>query len=149
MVKRTGATLEAAEFQDVFKLLRDADATFGNMEGNLADVEQFDGPLRGMMGDKDVAPSLKAMGFDLMNRANNHVFDSDKEGMFSTMAQLDAAGIVHAGTGKNLEDARAPAYFDSPKGRVGAGRDACAAQPERLCQRRAPIGAATSAASRG
>lgn len=118
MVKRTGASLEGAEFQNIFKLLRDADVTFGNMEGNLADVEKFDGPLRGMMGDRDVAPSLKAMGFDLMNRANNHIFDSDKEGMFSTMAQLDAAGIVHAGTGKSLEDARAPAYFDSPKGRV-------------------------------
>jgi poly-gamma-glutamate capsule biosynthesis protein CapA/YwtB (metallophosphatase superfamily) len=118
MVKRTGASLEAPEFQSVFKLLRDADVTFGNMEGNLANLDEFDGPLRGMMGDRDVAPSLKTMGFDLMNRANNHIFDSDKEGMFSTMAQLDAAGIVHAGTGKNLEDARAPAYFDSPKGRV-------------------------------
>jgi len=118
MVKRTGGTLEDPQFQSVFKILRDADVTFGNMEGNLADLERFDGPLRGMMGDKDVAPSLKAMGFDLMNRANNHIFDSDKEGMFSTMEQLDKVGIVHAGTGKNLEDARAPAYFDSPKGRV-------------------------------
>jgi len=119
MVKRTGAAMGGPEFQGVFKILRDADATFGNMEGNLADVRNFDGPLRGMMGDKDVAPQLKAMGFDLMNRANNHVFDSDKEGMFATIEQLDAAGIVHAGTGKNLEDARAPAFFDSPKGRVG------------------------------
>jgi poly-gamma-glutamate synthesis protein (capsule biosynthesis protein) len=119
MVKRTGASLEEAQFQNIFKLLKDADVTFGNMEGNLSDIEHFNGPLRGMMGDKDVAPSLKAMGFDLMNRANNHIFDSDKESMFSTIAQLDAAGIVHAGTGKNLEDARAPAFFDSPKGRVG------------------------------
>ena len=118
MVKRTGASLEASEFQKVFKLLRDADVTFGNMEGNLADLDKFGGPLRGMMGDRDVAPSLKAMGFDLMNRANNHIFDSDRESMYSTIEQLDAAGIVHAGTGKNLEDARAPAYFDSPKGRV-------------------------------
>lgn len=118
MVKRTGASLEAPPFQSLFKRLRDADVTFGNMEGNLADIERFEGPLRGMMGDKDVAPGLKAMGFDLMNRANNHIFDSDKESMFSTIAELDAAGIVHAGTGKNLEDARAPAYFDSAKGRV-------------------------------
>ena len=118
MVKRTGGTLEDPQFQSVFKILRDADVTFGNMEGNLADLEHFDGPLRGMMGDKDVAPSLKAMGFDLMNRANNHIFDSDRESMESTIEQLDKAGIVHAGTGKNLEDARAPAYFDSPKGRV-------------------------------
>jgi poly-gamma-glutamate synthesis protein (capsule biosynthesis protein) len=118
MVKRTGASLEDSPFQRLFKRLRDADVTFGNMEGNLADIERFEGPLRGMMGDKDVAPGLKAMGFDLMNRANNHIFDSDKESMFSTIAELDAAGIVHAGTGKNLEDARAPAYFDSAKGRV-------------------------------
>jgi poly-gamma-glutamate synthesis protein (capsule biosynthesis protein) len=118
MVKRTGGALEAPEFQGLFKLLRDADVTFGNMEGNLADLERFDGPLRGMMGDRDVAPSLRSMGFDLMSRANNHVFDSDREGMYSTIAELDKAGIVHAGTGKNLEDARAPAYYDSPKGRV-------------------------------
>jgi len=119
MVKRTGAELEAPEFRGPFKVLRDADVTFGNMEGNLADVRSFEGPLRGMMGDRDVAPQLKAMGFDLMNRANNHVFDSDGDGMRSTIAQLDAVGIVHAGTGKNLEDARAPAFFDSPQGRVG------------------------------
>ena len=60
--------------------------TFGNMEGNLSDIKHFDGPLRGMMGDRDVAPALKAMGFDLMNRANNHIFDSDQESMFSTIA---------------------------------------------------------------
>jgi Bacterial capsule synthesis protein PGA_cap len=34
------------------------------------------------------------------------------------MKQLDEAGIVHAGTGKNLEDARAPKFLDTPKGRV-------------------------------
>jgi hypothetical protein len=71
-----------------------------------------------LMGSRDVAPDLKAMGFDLLGRANNHIFDSNDEGMFSTIEQLDAAGIVNAGTGKNLEDARAPAYLDTPKGRV-------------------------------
>src|SRR5205085_5757121 len=118
MVKRAGAELSDPQFQGAFQIIRDADVGFGNMEGNLSDLEHFDGPLRGMMGDKEVAPALKKIGFDLMNRANNHIFDSDRESMFSTMAQLDAAGIVHAGTGKNLEDARAPAFLDTPKGRV-------------------------------
>lgn len=118
MVKRTGAELEYPEFQQAFSLIRNADIGVGNMEGNLADIPRFDGPLRGMMGDRRVAGELKAMGFDLMNRANNHVFDADDEGMYSTIEQLDTAGIVHAGTGKNLEDARAPAYFDTPKGRI-------------------------------
>lgn len=118
MVKHTGVELQYPEFQQAFALLRNADIGVGNMEGNLADIPRFDGPLRGMMGDRRVAGELKSMGFDLMNRANNHVFDSDDEGMYSTIEQLDKAGIVHAGTGKNLEDARAPAYFDTPKGRI-------------------------------
>jgi poly-gamma-glutamate synthesis protein (capsule biosynthesis protein) len=88
------------------------------MEGNLSDLRTFDGPLRGMMGSREVAADLKAMGFKMMNRANNHIFDSDKEGMFATIEQLEAAGIVQAGTGKNLEDARAPAFLDTPKGRI-------------------------------
>src|SRR5262245_66430648 len=102
MVKRAGAEMADPAFQGAFQIIRDADVGFGNMEGNLSDIEHFDGPLRGMMGDKSVAPALKKIGFDLMNRANNHIFDSDREGMYSTMAQLDAAGIVHAGTGKHL-----------------------------------------------
>ena len=119
MIKRPALSIEEAQFQDPIKILKGADVAFGNMEGNLADLEHFDGPLRGMMGDKDVAPALKAMGFDLMNRANNHIFDSDRESMYSTMEQLDKAGIAHAGTGKNLEDARRAHFFDSAKGRVG------------------------------
>lgn len=58
------------------------------------------------------------MGFDLMNRANNHVFDADKEGMLSTIDLLDEAGVVHAGTGKNLDFAGAPAFLETPKGRL-------------------------------
>jgi len=119
MVKRPALAIEDPLYQGPINILKRADVTFGNMEGNLADLEHFDGPLRGMMGDKDVAPALKTMGFDLMNRANNHIFDSDRESMYSTMEQLDKVGIVHAGTGKNLEDARRARYFDSGKGRVG------------------------------
>src|SRR4030095_1147974 len=113
-----GAEMADPAFQGALQIIRDADVGFGNMEGNLSDIEHFDGPMRGMMGDKDVAPALKKMGFDLMNRANNHIFDSDRESMYSTMAQLDAAGLVHARSVKNLEDARAPPFLDTPKGRV-------------------------------
>jgi poly-gamma-glutamate synthesis protein (capsule biosynthesis protein) len=118
MIKRPASMRSEPAFQNAIKILRDADIAVGNMEGNLSDLPNFEGPLRGMMGSRDVAPDLKAMGFDLMNRANNHIFDSDKEGMLATIEQLDKAGIVHAGTGSNLEDARAPAYLDMPKGRV-------------------------------
>jgi poly-gamma-glutamate synthesis protein (capsule biosynthesis protein) len=118
MIKRPASMLEDSAFQTLIKQIRDADVGVGNMEGNLSDLRTFDGPLRGMMGSKEVAADLRAMGFRMMNRANNHIFDSDKEGMFATIEQLEAAGIVQAGTGKNLEDARAPAFLDTPKGRI-------------------------------
>jgi poly-gamma-glutamate synthesis protein (capsule biosynthesis protein) len=118
MIKRPASMRAEPAFQNTIRLIRDADIAVGNMEGNLGDLPRFEGPLRGMMGSKEVAADLKAMGFDIMNRANNHIFDSDKEGMLATIEQLDAAGIVHAGTGRNLEDARAPAYLDAAKGRI-------------------------------
>jgi poly-gamma-glutamate capsule biosynthesis protein CapA/YwtB (metallophosphatase superfamily) len=118
MIRRPASMIEDPGLQSAIKILRDADIAVGNMEGNLADIPHFEGPLRGMMGSKEVAADLKAMGFDLMNRANNHIFDSDREGMITTAELLTAAGIVHAGTGKNLEDARAPQLLDTPKGRI-------------------------------
>ena len=39
--------------------------------------------------------------------------------MISTNEALDRLGIVHAGTGMNLQDARAARYLETPKGRVG------------------------------
>ena len=59
------------------------------------------------------------MGFDLLNRANNHLLDSELEGMWSTNTLLEKAGLVIAGTGRNLEEARAANNIDLPKGRAG------------------------------
>jgi poly-gamma-glutamate synthesis protein (capsule biosynthesis protein) len=39
--------------------------------------------------------------------------------MLSTDDALDALGIVHAGSGRNLNEARAAQFLDTPKGRVG------------------------------
>ena len=59
------------------------------------------------------------MGFDLVNRANNHAFDSEHQGLFSTSTFLDEVGIIHAGAGRNLHDARAARFVETSKGRVG------------------------------
>ena len=98
--------------------IRDADLAVGNLEGSLSNMRDFDGPMNNFMGTHEVAADLKAMGFDMMNRANNHLFDSESEGMFATNALLDEAGIVHVGTGKNLDEAAAPAFLELPQGRV-------------------------------
>lgn len=39
-------------------------------------------------------------------------------GMISTDEALDKLGIAHAGIGRNLQEARAACYIETPKGRV-------------------------------
>src|SRR6185295_13308363 len=53
------------------------------------------------------------------NRANNHATEGTERGLLETNAMLEKAGLEYAGSGKNLEDARAARFVDTPKGRVG------------------------------
>jgi poly-gamma-glutamate synthesis protein (capsule biosynthesis protein) len=50
--------------------------------------------------------------------ANNHALDFGVGGARRTMQAARAAGLVTAGVGENLAEARAPAYFETPGGRV-------------------------------
>src|SRR6266581_8448307 len=95
-----------AGYQALAKVMREADMTYANMEGPILDEANFRGPLAG--GPKSVVNELKRMGVRIMTDANNHTFDAGLEGMFETHRLLDEASIVHAGSGKNLADARQP-----------------------------------------
>lgn len=111
-------------FRSVVKTLQEADARFGNFEGTILDRRHFVGHPQAefggvwIIGVPEVAKDMKAMGFDLVSRANNHVTDWGIEGMQSTSRTLEEAGIVHAGIGDHRTAARAAHYFDTPKGRV-------------------------------
>ena len=136
MVKRSGAVLAGAEFQNVFNLLREANVTFGNMEGNLADVEHFDGPLRGMMGDKDVGaesegtrvrPDEPRQQPHLRLGRRGHVFDDGAarcRGHRPRRHRQESRGRARAGVFRHAEGPRR------------ARRDARAAQRQRQRERR-------------
>lgn len=66
----------------------------------------------------DVLPDLLAFGFNACGTANNHSTDYSAEGLYMTIAALDKAGLAHAGTGRDLQAASAPAFVDTPNGRV-------------------------------
>ena len=106
--------------QSALKVIHDSDAGFGNFESLIRDERTFEGPLAGsMVGTKEVAADLRAMGFTLMNRAGNHLMDAGAEGIFETARLMDEAGLVYAGFGRNLDEARAPRFAETPKGRIG------------------------------
>ena len=58
------------------------------------------------------------MGVEAVWAANNHSCDLGEGGVVTTLDYLDAAGISHAGTGRNLSEATAPAYHDTAHGRM-------------------------------
>jgi poly-gamma-glutamate capsule biosynthesis protein CapA/YwtB (metallophosphatase superfamily) len=112
-------------FAAVVKLLRDADVAYGNFETTALDLERFSGqsyPGRddwALAAPPSVAKDLRALGFDLVSRANNHAMDYGLEGMRETGRWLDEAGIVWAGVGENRGQARAARYLETPAARVG------------------------------
>ena len=111
-------------FQAQLKILRGADAAFGNFEDTAIDIRHFRGSPQAENGgawpvaSPLVPGDLKKMGFSMVNRANNHATDWGVRGMAETDHLLDQAGIVHAGTGDNMATARAPQYLETPEGRV-------------------------------
>ncbi len=87
----------------VAHILRDANVTFGNLEGTLLDeggtpkqckdpkvCYAFRSPVR-------YVKNLVNAGFDMVSLANNHAGDMGNEGRDTTMHYLIQAGILHAG----------------------------------------------------
>ncbi|MGE5244371.1 MAG: CapA family protein [Betaproteobacteria bacterium] len=111
-------------FAGVEQLIRSGDVAFTNFEFNVFDLRQFRPTPQAEHGGLWVhaAPSqaqeIKALGFDMVSRANNHAMDYGVEGLNETSAILDRVGLVYAGVGPDLGVARRAAYFQTPLGRV-------------------------------
>lgn len=117
IIRRPVGQLDDAGFQALTKVMRAADATYANMEGPIIDESDpnYHGPPAG--GPKTIIADLKAMGVRVMTTANNHTMDGGSEGMFMTNRLLDEAKITHAGSGRDLTEARRARSGLPPKGR--------------------------------
>src|SRR6185369_17319830 len=103
------------------EVLRGADVVFANLEGTVHTWDEgTPGITQGtfMTTDPKLLDDLRWLGINLVSCANNHAFDYGEDGVLANLKHLDAAGMVHAGTGKNLAEARAPGYLDTANGRV-------------------------------
>jgi poly-gamma-glutamate capsule biosynthesis protein CapA/YwtB (metallophosphatase superfamily) len=113
----------------ILSLLRGTDApsastvAVGDLETSIFDVDTFKGypyawnKAPTLSAAPEVARKLKASGFDLFALANGHALDWGIDGMQATSAALDAAGLIHAGTGLSDGLARSAQYYEEPRGR--------------------------------
>lgn len=113
------AQLEDPQLQAILNIVRRADVAVANSESNIIDYAKVTCCLGGMMGPKETAADIKAMGFDLLNKASNHITDTGESLIPANLDILREAGLVFAGAGRNLQEARAAAYLSTPKGRIG------------------------------
>jgi poly-gamma-glutamate synthesis protein (capsule biosynthesis protein) len=102
-------------------LIRGADAAYVNFEMLTPSFPAVPGPvpiaLRVAMSDWTL-DELAWLGFGLFGFANNHANDYGLQGLLETIEQMEARALTFAGSGRNLEEARLPAYHDVPGGRI-------------------------------
>lgn len=110
-------------FLRMVEVIRNATLAFTNLEVLFHDFEEDVIPAAQsggtyMTGRPEMAAELVWAGFDVVSRANNHTMDYSVGGMRATTRALAAVDLPHAGAGENLAQARAPAYVETPAGRV-------------------------------
>jgi poly-gamma-glutamate capsule biosynthesis protein CapA/YwtB (metallophosphatase superfamily) len=118
IMRNPAGRLAEPAFTNLMKPLQSADVAFANMEGNLLDFDSFPEPTFEAAPIAALA-DIKAMGVDIMGTANNHSLGNGIPGMLETIQSLNRGGIVYAGTGRNLQEARAARFLNTPKGTVG------------------------------
>lgn len=108
-------------FMRLVELVRGADAAFTNLETLVHDYDGYPAAESGgtwTRAPREVLHDLRWMGFDLVSTANNHSVDYMYGGLEATIENLEAVGLVHAGTGSDLSEAMQPAYLETSKGRI-------------------------------
>lgn len=103
-------------------ILHSADVRFVNFESTVHEYLEghhhiSDGTY--ITTEPALLEDLKWLGINLVSTAGSHPYDYGEEGVLRTIRYLHDAGILQAGTGRHLREARSPVYLDTPNGRVG------------------------------
>ena len=117
----------------VVPILASADAVFTNLEVAVAGPGCDCRPTRDDVffhgAGPEVLDYLGEIGTSLLSLANNHSWDYGDAGIVSTIQEAEARRFTHAGTGRTLAEAVAPAYRDVAGLRVGMVALATVNQP--------------------
>lgn len=109
-------------FEKISKFIKQGDARFFNLETTLhyageCFASQFSGGTY-MRTNPESFGDMLNYGFNMTSFNNNHTMDFSYEGMLKTMEYIQEYDVVQSGVGKNLSEAAAPNYLDTPNGRV-------------------------------
>jgi poly-gamma-glutamate capsule biosynthesis protein CapA/YwtB (metallophosphatase superfamily) len=121
IITRKLSVYDEPSFLRVINLIRGADAAFTNLEMLFHDYEPYAMSASGgtyMRAEPALVKDLVWAGFDMVSRANNHTGDYGVLGMNLTTKYVAEAGLVQAGVGQSLAEAREAKFLETPRGRV-------------------------------
>jgi len=97
---------------DMLEVLKSTDVNLVNLETTLTKSTKEVPKTFNFKADPDKVQCLTEAKVDVVSLANNHSLDYDTEGLIETLEVLDEAGILHAGAGKNIEEAKKPVIIE-------------------------------------
>ncbi len=120
MITRKLSVFEEPRFKRLVQLFTNSDVGYVNLEMLMHNFEHSPGSAGGTFTGSDPSnlDDLKWAGVNLVSTANNHSYDYGENGLLTNIRHLEESGLCFSGTGRNLSEARSPAYMDSPNGRV-------------------------------
>src|SRR5205807_9621612 len=123
MMTRSVSVFREPEYLNMRDMLNAADAVFANFESCVHPYLEDPHQQRNEGGsyvttEPALLKDLKWLGVNIVACGSGHADDYGVKGIFDTMRYLDEAGIAHAGLGRHLAEARAPAYLETPTGRI-------------------------------
>ncbi len=98
--------------------LRRQDLAIANLEGPAPSTFVYHPSGLTFSMDPKLLVGLKNAGIDMVSLANNHILNSGAAGISSTIKNLDALGIKHAGAGATSRAARQPAWLTAGRLKV-------------------------------
>ncbi len=121
IITRKLSVYREPEYLKMIDLIRSADVAFTNLEMLFHDYEPYPMHQSGgtyMRADPALVEELVWAGFDMVSRANNHTGDYGTLGMRLTTKYIAKAGLLHAGVGESLTEAREARFLETSKARV-------------------------------
>jgi len=92
-------------------MLRKPDITLVNLENTFAKNKKAVTQAFNLNAKPNRVKSLEIAGIDIVNIANNHIFDFGPQGLNDSINTLNDAKIAHIGAGMNLQTAKKPVIF--------------------------------------
>jgi poly-gamma-glutamate capsule biosynthesis protein CapA/YwtB (metallophosphatase superfamily) len=102
-----------------FDLLARADVAMVNLESPITTRGKRVPKPYNFRTDPRFLGALIRAGVDVVNIANNHIYDYGAQGLFDTILYLDSLGLKHVGAGRNRAEAHAPVILTVRGVRIG------------------------------